>query len=160
MVAGVCGGGCGRSPVEGRVGRFEPLAHLRRLHHGYGLPSIRLIIVLAEDLLALLEPGVVQHEAFDDEFPQRFCGPDAKLRGLIAVHPVAHGDDGVQVVVFGPVFLPSEAVCSKMELTESSFSSPVLKMFCRCLVTAGLSYFGHPARRIGRKIPKASNNQH
>src|ERR1035438_4549281 len=54
----------------------------------------------------VLEPLVVQHETLDDELPQRFRGPDTELGGLVAVHPVAHGDDGIQVVVFRPVFFP------------------------------------------------------
>ena len=63
-------------------------------------------VILAEDLLALLEPLVIQHEALDDELPQRLRRPDAELRGLVAVHPVADGDDGIEVVVLGAVGFP------------------------------------------------------
>ena len=55
-------------------------------------------VILAEDLLALLQPLVIQHEALDDELPQGLGRPDAELRGLVAVDPVADGDDGVEVV--------------------------------------------------------------
>ena len=55
-------------------------------------------VVLAE-ARALLEPFVVEHEALDDELPERLRGPDAELRGLAAVDAVADGDDGVEVVV-------------------------------------------------------------
>ena len=40
--------------------------------------------------------------------------------------------------IVGLYFLPSEAVCSKMELTESSFNSSLLKILIRCFVIAGL----------------------
>ena len=56
-------------------------------------------VILAEDLLALFQPFVIQHEALDDELPQRLRRPDAEPRGLVAVDPVAHRDDGIQVVV-------------------------------------------------------------
>lgn len=82
-------------------------------------------VVLAKDLLSLLQALVVEHEAFDNELPQRLGGPDAKLRGLIAVHSVADSDNGVEVVVlhftrnrpgtlranyfhFGSSFLPAQ----------------------------------------------------
>ena len=35
-----------------------------------------------------------------DEFTQRLCRPNTELRGLVTVHPVADGNDGVQVVKF------------------------------------------------------------
>jgi hypothetical protein len=63
-------------------------------------------IVLAEGVFALLEPLVVHDESLDDELAQGFGGPDAELGGLVAVDPVADSDDGVEVVVFGGVFLP------------------------------------------------------
>ena len=59
-----------------------------------------------EDLLALFQPFVIQHEALDDELPQRLRRPDAEPRGLVAVDPVAHRDDGIQVVVLCRVSLP------------------------------------------------------
>ena len=63
-------------------------------------------IVLAEDLLALFQPLIVEDEAFDDEFPQGLGRPNAKLGSLVAVDAVADGDDGVEVVVLCGVGLP------------------------------------------------------
>ncbi len=55
-------------------------------------------VILAEDLFTLLQTFVIQNEALDDELPQRLRRPDAELRGLMTVHPVADGDDGIEVV--------------------------------------------------------------
>ena len=63
-------------------------------------------VVPAEQPLALLQALVVQHEPLDDELPERFRGPDAELRGLVAVDPVADGDDGVEIVVLSLVGFP------------------------------------------------------
>jgi len=68
-------------------------------------------IILAEDPFALFEPFIVEHKPLDDELPQRLRGPNAEARGLIAVHPVAHGDDGVEVVVAGLVVFPVSGSC-------------------------------------------------
>jgi len=48
--------------------------------------------------LPLLESLVVHHEALDYKLSQRLRGPNAELRRLVAVYPVAHGDDGVKIV--------------------------------------------------------------
>lgn len=45
----------------------------------------------------------VQDIALDGKLPQHLGGPLAELGGPYRVDPVAHGDDGVQVVVFGGV---------------------------------------------------------
>jgi hypothetical protein len=51
-------------------------------------------IVLAETL-ALLEAFIVQNEALDEVLAQNLCSPDAKLRRLATVDPVADPDNGV-----------------------------------------------------------------
>lgn len=68
-------------------------------------------IIPAENLFALLEPLVIQHETLDDELPEHFRSPDTELSSLIAVHPVAHGDDGVQVLVTSGLFFAVGGSC-------------------------------------------------
>ena len=68
-------------------------------------------IILAERLFAPLQPLVVHHETLDDEFPERLRGPDAELRGLKTVHPVAHGDDGVEIVITGGIIFAVGGSC-------------------------------------------------
>src|SRR5438094_667022 len=46
-----------------------------------------------------LEPLVIHCESYDDVFPQPLRGPDAELRAAVRFHPVADGDDEVEVVV-------------------------------------------------------------
>lgn len=40
---------------------------------------------------------VVEHEAFDDEFPKLPCGPYAEMSGNMAFDPVGNGDNHVEV---------------------------------------------------------------
>ena len=47
---------------------------------------------------ALLQPLVVQGKALDDVFAQTLGGPDAELRASMRLHPVADGNNDVQVV--------------------------------------------------------------
>lgn len=54
-------------------------------------------IVFTESF-SLFQSFVVKGKSFDNEFPQYSGGPDPELGGLIAVNPVADGDDGVEVV--------------------------------------------------------------
>jgi hypothetical protein len=54
-------------------------------------------VVLAEALVQL-QPLVVEDEPLDDELAQGLGRPDAELRGLRAVDPVADRDDRVEVV--------------------------------------------------------------
>ena len=48
----------------------------------------------------LLEPFIIHRESLDDVFPQPLRGPDAKLRAAMRLHPVAHRDDDIEIVVF------------------------------------------------------------
>src|ERR1039458_215632 len=41
---------------------------------------------------------IVEYESFDQKLPEHLSRPDAKLRRLTAVDPVADGDDGVEIV--------------------------------------------------------------
>ena len=50
--------------------------------------------------LTLLEPFIIQHKPLNDKFIQGLGRPNAKLRSLIAVHPIAHGNNGVKIVIF------------------------------------------------------------
>ena len=61
-------------------------------------PLEQLVKVVPAEALVQLEPLVVEDEALDDELAQSLGRPDAELRGLRAVDPVADGDDGVEVV--------------------------------------------------------------
>ena len=54
---------------------------------------------VARSPVALLELGIVQDEAFNDELAQSVGRPDAKVRGLEGIDPVTHRDDGIEVVV-------------------------------------------------------------
>ncbi len=53
----------------------------------------------------LLEPLVVKDKTLDNHLLENRCRPDAELRGLITVHAVAYGDNGVEVVNVGIVHL-------------------------------------------------------
>lgn len=70
-------------------------------------------VVLAEPP-TLLQPLVVEYEALDDEFPQRPGSPYAELSRLSAVHPVAYGNDGIEVVEAGQVFLAVRGSCPEI----------------------------------------------
>jgi hypothetical protein len=54
-------------------------------------------IILAKPL-SLLQTLIVEYESFDQKLPEHLSRPDAKLRRLTAVDPVADGDDGVEIV--------------------------------------------------------------
>lgn len=54
----------------------------------------------------VLEPLVVEHEALHDVFPQPLCGPNAELRASLRLHPVADGENGIQVVVLRFIGFP------------------------------------------------------
>lgn len=85
-------------------------------------------IVPAEHLFALLQTFIIQHEALGDELAQCSRGPDAELGGLVAVHPVADGDDGVEVVelhlagnrpaTFGPSYFHFGNSCFAAQFTR------------------------------------------
>jgi hypothetical protein len=47
----------------------------------------------------LLEPLVVHRETFHDVFAQPLRGPDAELSAALGLHPVANGNDDIEVVV-------------------------------------------------------------
>src|SRR5260370_16231873 len=71
-------------------------------------PLKQLLEVIRTELLALLQPLVVQHEAFDDELSKRTCGPDSELSRLEAIHPVPDGDYHIEVVEINiPLNLPA-----------------------------------------------------
>jgi hypothetical protein len=53
-------------------------------------------------VIRVFQVFVVEHKAFDDVFAQLLRGPDAKPRGHGAFDPVAHGNDGVEVVKINP----------------------------------------------------------
>jgi hypothetical protein len=50
------------------------------------------------------EPLVVHDAALHEKFLEDAGGSNAELGRLVAVHPVAHGDDGIEIVVFGLVW--------------------------------------------------------
>ena len=44
------------------------------------------------------QPFLIQHKAFDNKLIQGFRSPNAKLRGLLAVHTITHCNDGIEMV--------------------------------------------------------------
>ena len=68
---------------------------------GADLPNAleQLVEVIFSEGTAVFQHFVVEHKALLDVLPQRLGRPLAEPGGLLGVHPVAHGDDGVQIVV-------------------------------------------------------------
>jgi len=56
-------------------------------------------IILAENLIALFEPFIIQNKAFDNEFFQDSGSPDAKLCGLVGVYAITDRDYSVEIRV-------------------------------------------------------------
>ena len=50
-------------------------------------------------LVWIFQEFVVQHKAFDDEFPELLHGPDAEAGCHMTFHPIADRDDHIEVVV-------------------------------------------------------------
>jgi hypothetical protein len=69
------------------------------LLRGADIADARQQLVEVVPAAGLLEPGVVQHEALDQVFAQVGGGPLAELGAARGAHPVADGQDHVQVVV-------------------------------------------------------------
>ena len=63
------------------------------------LNPARQLLEIVEWLVRIFQPLVVENKSFDDVFPQPLRGPDAELRAAIRLHPVANGNDHVEVVV-------------------------------------------------------------
>src|ERR1041385_872870 len=61
-------------------------------------PLEQLVEVVPAEALVQLQPLVVEDEPLDDELPQGLGRPDAELRCLRAVDPVADRDDRIEVV--------------------------------------------------------------
>lgn len=80
------------------VGHLQVEAPLARTDRAY--PVQQFFEVVRAEVLALLQPVIVQNEALDDELPKGLRRPDAKLGCFEAVHAVADGDHCVEVVVF------------------------------------------------------------
>ena len=65
-------------------------------------------------LFAPAAPFVVEHEPFHDVFTQPLRGPDTELGGDARLHPIADGDDGVEVIVFqAPADLPGTLLANR-----------------------------------------------
>lgn len=54
-------------------------------------------VVLAK-AFSLFKPFIVQHKTLDDERPQGFGSPNPELGSLMAVYPVANGNDGIEMI--------------------------------------------------------------
>lgn len=63
------------------------------------LDATEKLFKIVKGLVRVLQPFVVEHEAFDNELPKLLCGPYAETSGNMAFDPVANGDDHVEVVV-------------------------------------------------------------
>lgn len=57
-------------------------------------------IVFAESRPPLLKTFIIHGKAFDHVFLKNAGGPDAELGGPPGIHPISHGDDGVEVIEF------------------------------------------------------------
>lgn len=57
------------------------------------------LVEVVEWLVRVLEPLVVHSETLDDVFGEALGGPDAKAGGNVGFHPVADGDDHVEVII-------------------------------------------------------------
>ena len=70
-------------------------------------PQTNFKIIPAENSISLFQPLIVQDKALDDVVFQDFGCPDAELRGLIEVHPVADRNNGIEVAeLHFPVDIP------------------------------------------------------
>ena len=58
----------------------------------------QIIEVVLSEVFALFQSLIVKHKALDDKLLQHTCSPDAELRGLIAVHTIAHSNDSIEVI--------------------------------------------------------------
>lgn len=62
----------------------------------------------------VLQALVVQREALDQILAQALGGPAAELRAACGPNPIAHGQDGIEVVVGHPVVLAVGGSCQPM----------------------------------------------
>ncbi len=63
------------------------------------------LLEIVERQVGILQPLIVEDETFHDVFPQPLWGSDAEAGGRRAFHPVADGDDGIEIVESGRVVL-------------------------------------------------------
>lgn len=83
-------------------------------------PLEQIVEIILSKPLVQLWSLVIQHKALDDEFPQRLRGPNAKLRGLGAVHAVANRDNRVEVVMLDLApNLPTTLLLNRPNFLES-----------------------------------------
>ena len=80
---------------------------------GADLPDAlqQLIEVILAEGAAILHHFVVEDEALLDVLFERFRRPLTEAGGLFGVDPVAHGNDGVEIVVLGLIVLPICGSC-------------------------------------------------
>ena len=64
------------------------------------------LIEVIEGLIRTLQPLVIEEETLHDVFPQQPGGPDTEAGGHRTFHPVAHRNDGIEIVETGRVILP------------------------------------------------------
>ena len=94
-------------------------------------------IILADEQ-AVFHALLVNHIPTDGKLTKDVRTPLTELGSTDGVHPIAHGDDGIEVVGLSLIFFPSAAVVSILEITEFSINSPSSNIFFRCLLTAGI----------------------
>ena len=87
-------------------------------------PLKELIEIVLAETLALLKPFIVKDKSLDEILAQNLGSPDAELSCLPAIHPIAYGDDGVQIVeiYFAGDFAPTFG----LNYTKSSYSCYLL----------------------------------
>ena len=87
----------------------------------------QLVEVVPAEGAAVFQHLIVEDEALLDVFLQRFGGPLAEPGGLLGVHPIAHGDDGVQVVVLqGAADLPGALLTNHRDFLGSCLRRQLL----------------------------------
>ena len=80
----------------------------------------------------VLQPLVVHREPLHDVFPQPLRGPDAELRAAQRSHPVAHGDDDIQVVDVRLAYSSPSASVSKDSVTIRTVAVRAIRPRRRC----------------------------